>query len=155
MRGIEDLREYRCNREKYLPMVADAEKIFEDRVEYKGNVEVNIGWNCGFVGNRPYFMELWATDGITILTILLSTIGIEDYSVSDLETMLIDEGDIYSRKEGYISPGRVPKYIDRNGNEFFSINVTVGIEDEPALIDGAPVFPFSILNRFNSEDQDR
>ena len=161
MRGIEALREYRCNKEKYLPMVAGAEKIYEDRIEYKETeddvlwVEYNIGWNCGFIGKRPYFMELWAREGMTILTIYISTIGIEDYSVVDLEKMLIDEASIYGRKEGYSSPNPVPKFIDRNGNEFFSINVMVEVEDEPALIDGATVFPFSILNSFNSEDQDR
>ena len=33
--------------------------------------------------------------------------------------------------------------------EFFMLTIGVGIDGEPALIDGAPVEPWSVLNEYN------
>ena len=85
MNAIDNLMEYRNNKEKYLPLIDHEKKFFPFREETD---DVNIGWDCGFIGNRPYFLECWATTGITMLTIFLSTTGIEDYSVEDLEKLL-------------------------------------------------------------------
>ncbi len=39
---------------------------------------MNVGWNHGLLdGNRPYFMESWAADWITMPTIFISCIGLE------------------------------------------------------------------------------
>ena len=146
MNAIERLQEYRTNREKYLPLIDHEMKYFPDRNEFD---DVNIGWNCDFIGNRPYFLECWATDGMTMITIFISTIGIEDYTLEDMENLLIDEGKIYTKLPGYITPEMGHKVVDSLDNEFYSINIIVGLEDEPALIEGAPICPFDLLNEFN------
>lgn len=148
MDGLEFLKEYRNNKGSYLPMIDYEEMVFPARNEFG---DVNIGWNCGVIGNRPYFAECWASEGITVLTIFISTVGIGDASVEDIERLLIDEGGIYSKKEGYNSPWPIPKIVDSNGNEFYSVNIGVGVEDEPAYIDGGKVYPFAILNEYNIE----
>ena len=75
MNALDNLMEYRNNPEKYLPLIDHDSKFFPSREETD---DVNIGWDCGFIGKRPYFLECWATDGITMITIFLSTTGIED-----------------------------------------------------------------------------
>ncbi len=145
--AIDRLMEYRNNRESYLPMVDHETRYFPDDTEHG---DVNIGWDCGFIGQRPYFLECWATGGMTLISIFLSTIEIEDYSIEDLEKFLLEDGKIFSKEEGYISPEIVPKFTDSNGNEFFSINILVGLEDEPARIEGGGrLCSFESLNELN------
>ncbi len=145
MDGIECIKEYRKNSDKYFPLIDHERHQFTDRNEYG---DVNIGWNCGFIGLRPYFYELWATEGLTMLSIFFSTKGIEGYEICDLEKMLIEDAGIYGKKEGYTVPG-VVKIYDDNNNEFFSINIVVGMEGEPALISGVDIYPFVTLNELN------
>ena len=42
------------------------------------------------------------------------------------------------------------KFEDDHGNEFFSINVVVGVEDE-TYISGGRIYPFGPLNEYNSK----
>ena len=151
MNAIERLKEYRANKDKYLPLIDHETQFFPDRTEFD---DVNIGWNCDFIGNRPYFLECWATCGMTMITIFISTIGIEDCTLEEMEHLLIDEGKIYSKLPGYIPPEMGLKVADRNGNEFYSINIVVGTEDEPALIDGARICSFELLNELNGFNND-
>ncbi len=151
MSAIERLQEYRANKDKYLPLIDHETWYFPDRTE---SGDVNIGWNCDFIGNRPYFLECWATDGTTMITIFISTKGIEDYTLDDIEDLLVRKGKIYSKLPGYIPPEIGPKFEDSNGNEFYSVNIIVGIEDEPALIEGAPICSFALLNELNGFDSD-
>ena len=140
---------YRANKEKYLPLIDHETQYFPGRTEFD---DVNIGWNCDFIGNRPYFLECWATDGTTMITIFISTIGIEDYTLEDMENLLINEGKIYSKLPGYIPPEMGLTVGDSNGNEFYSINIIVGFDEEPALIEGAPICSFDLLNELNGFD---
>ena len=66
MSAVECVKEYRDNKDKYLPLIDHETMTFETRNEFD---DLNIGWNCGFIGNRPYFLECWATEGITMITI--------------------------------------------------------------------------------------
>ena len=149
MNAIERLQEYRANKDKYLPLIDHETQFFPGRAECG---EVNIGWNCDFIGNRPYFLECWATDGITMITIFLSTIGIEDYTLEEMENLLINEGKIYTKLPGYIPPEMGYIVGDSSGNEFYSINIVVGLEDEPAVIEGASICSYDLLNSFNGYD---
>ena len=54
MNAIERLQEYRANKDKYLPLIDHEKQFFPGRAECG---EVNIGWNCDFIGNRPYFLN--------------------------------------------------------------------------------------------------
>jgi len=151
MSAIERLQEYRANKDKYLPLIDHEAWYFPDRTEFG---DVNIGWNCDFIGNRPYFLECWASDGTTMITIFISTIGIENYALEDIENLLINEAKVYSKLPGYIPPEIGPKFEDSNGNEFYSVNIIVGIDEAPALIEGAPICSFALLNELNGFDTD-
>ena len=148
MNAIERLQQYRANKDRYLPLIDHETQYFPDRTEFD---DVNIGWNCDFIGNRPYFLECWATSGITMITIFISTIGIEDYTLEDMENLLINEGKVYSKLPGYIPP-EIGRFTDSSGNEFYSVNIVAGEEDEPAQIDGARICSFNLLNAFNGFD---
>lgn len=84
-----------------------------------------------------------------MVTVFISTIGIEDASVKDLEKLLIEDAGIYTPIKGYSSPSAAPKFTDGNGNEFYSVNILVGLPDEPAVIEGALIYSFSELNKLN------
>lgn len=143
---VEFLEHYRRHHEFYLPMIDHEKKPFPKRTPTYG--DINIGWDCGAIGRRPYFAECWSGDHVTMVTYYISTIRIENYSVEDLERLLIVEASLYFPKAGYLKPG-VAKLIDSNNNEFFSINIVVGIEDEDAVIEGAIIYPFARLNELN------
>ena len=148
--AIDCLMEYRNNRDKYLPLIDHETSLFRRVTETD---DINIGWDCGFIGNRPYFIECWSPGGMTMITVFISTIGIEDYSIPELEKLLIEDAGIYSKKEGYFSPTLVPKFCDSNGNEFFSINILVGMDDEDAVIEGGGYLTsFRDLNKLNVGD---
>ena len=145
--AAECLEEYRRNRGKYLPMVDHEKRYFPPESEFG---DVNFGWDCGFIGDRPYFLECWSPRGMTMLTVFVSTDGIGEYTGRDLERLLIEEGGIYAKAGGYMSTDRIPKYRDGSGNEFFSSNIVVGIGDGPAVISGGGALsPFRTLNRMN------
>ena len=131
---------------KYLPIVDHAWKTFPSRNEYD---EVNIGWNAGLIGGRrPYFCECWA-DGFTAVTYFISTKGIEGYKAAQLEEMLGKAGIIsYNRPDHYETTVMV--FTDHYGNDFYSITLVVGVEDD-IYTDGGMIFSFSSLNRFNRE----
>lgn len=156
MKGLDAIREYRDNTEKYLPLIDHERKKFQSRTYYGDDLvyDVNIGWNCSFIENRPYFYECWATEGITMVTVFISTLGIEDASDKELEKILVEDAKIYVPKDGYLSPTVGPKFTDSNGNEFYSINIFVGGEDDPAVIEGASIYSFSALNTFNGYDEE-
>ena len=145
--AVENVKEYRKNKGKYLPLIDHETEIFEKITDYGDCYDINIGWDCGFIDNRPYFLECWSTDSVTMITIYLSTIGIE-YTIKDLEKLIIEDTGIFKKKQGYREP-RVEKCVDENNNEFFAINVMVGMPDEPALIDGAYITSFDKLNDLN------
>ena len=149
---IKLLQVIRFNPEKILPVVDHAWKVFPDKdmgTQWYDDPEHNIGWDAGFVdGNRPYFLECWATNGITMLTYFVSTIGIENATTEDLVKMLTDAG-LFRLLDPENPRTSVMKFEDDHGNEFFSINVVVGVEDE-TYISGGRIYPFGPLNEYNS-----
>ena len=142
------LRDYINNKDQYLPLIDHAWKTFEGRAECG---EVNVGWGVGLIdAKRPYFCECWA-EGVTVITYFVSTIGIEDYSVKQLEEMLEKHGIIrYVGKRKYDT--FVKRFWDGFGNEFFSINIIVG-DDDDTYIEGGIIYPIERLNEFNMERQ--
>ncbi len=154
---IEMLTMFRMNPEKYLPVVDHAWKVFPDvdyGTEEYDDKEVNIGWDAGLLGaDRPYFMEAWATGGITMLTYFVSEKGIEDATPKDLVKMLTD-----ARLFRLLDPENprttVMKYEDDHENVFFSINVTVGAEDDVYVEDGR-AYPYGPLNEYNSREMNK
>ncbi len=152
---IKMLKMFRLNPDKFLPIVDHAWKVFPDKdmgTEWYDDPEYNLGWDTGLLdGNRPYFMECWATNGITMLTYFVSTKGIENASTEDLVKMLTDAGLFRFLNPDPDKPGAsVMKFEDDHENVFFSINITVGIEDE-LFVEGGRMYPYAPLNEYNSK----
>ena len=93
-RKIKLLSLFRLNPDRFLPVVDHAWKVFPDvdyGTEWYDDKEYNLGWDAGLLTpDRPYFLEAWATCGITMLTYFVSARGIEDASTEDLVRMLTE-----------------------------------------------------------------
>ena len=146
MDGLEFLKEYQKNIGNYLPMVDHAEWIFEKRDP--GNMVVNIGWNCGLMeGGRPYFSEFWAMDYLSMLSVFISSIGIENLSPAEVDA-LCEKNRVYHRINVSWVP-TVKPFTDTKGNAFYSVNLIVG-DEERVYVDGTSThYPFSLLNEHN------
>ncbi len=151
MEKIEMLEKFRQHPEKYLPVSEHSLKVFPPKVmgtEWYDDPQYNIGWDTGLLeGNRPYFMECWATCGITILTYFISAAGMEDTETKDLLKLLTDAG-LFRFRDPDNPRASVMKYEEGEGNSFFSVNITVGDEEE-TFLDGGTIYPFKELNAHN------
>ena len=149
---LELLSKLRDHPERYLPIINHAWKTFPDRddgTEWYDDPEYNIGWDAGLLPeNRPYFLECWATCGITMLTYFVSVVGIEDAKDAELIRML-EEAELFRILDPSDSRTEVQKY-DVDGDEFFSINIVVGDEDN-TYVKGGKIFSFRYLNEFNAK----
>lgn len=149
MDGIKFLKEYHAHSEQYFPLIDHISLFFPKRNEFD---DVNIGWNCGLLNpQRPYFLECWATEGLTILTIFISTRGIEDMSTKDMDAML-EEKKIYHKLPGSYPPD-MKTFNDTNSNSFFSVNVVVGDEEKTYIDNSTKIYGFSILNEYNGHTE--
>ena len=152
---IRFLEEYREHPEKYLPLTDHAWKHFE-KVDYGeewyDDPWYNLGWDAGLLEEkRPYFLECWATCGITMLTYLVSAEGIGEYGVPELLAMLEK-----AKLVKVLDPSRprteVRKFTEGR-NEFFTINIVAGDEDG-TYVSGGRMFPFEALNRYNRKREE-
>ena len=145
LEGLALIKDYRKNPDKYLPAIDHTEEV--PAVNEYG--ERNIGWYAGLLEeNRIFFAENWCVDHITMLTIFVSTKGIKDKTEEELIQWFQDIGYISFRNGNEPAIG-VNTFKTKSGDEFYSINITVGIDDEPAQIDGAPVYGWAVLNEYN------
>ena len=143
--GLDLIKEVRANPGKYLPMYDHTEEV--PRRNQFG--DVNIGWNAGLLEpDRPYFAECWAADGVTMLTLFVSKKGIEQSTPDELTMRFLDVG-YFSFPQGGYQTAEIWKFTNPKGEEFFSVNIAVGAEDGPALIEGAVIYPWKILNEYN------
>ena len=55
--------------------------------------------------------------------------------------------------DGGYQTAEIGTFTNPEGAEFFSINIAVGVEDNPALIDGAPIYPWKVLNEYNRTEK--
>ena len=146
MKGVQFLDEYYFNPGKYLPLSSRVNGTYPPRDPEFG--DVNIGWNCGLIEpNRPYFSMLWATDGITMLTILITAEGLEGWPEERVEE-LCEQNKVYRKLPNGLKTAIVP-VIDDTGDLFLSINVIVGIEDKVYVDDTSKSYPYSRLHDYN------
>ncbi len=145
--GLELIKAYREHPEDYYPLL-DCTWQTPPRDE---NGEVNIGWNAGLIGeNRPFFVTCWASEGITTLSIYVSSLEIEDVTPEELTDMLLKE-QYFRYRDGSHAAAQVDRFGKRGKDEFFLITVTVGVGDRPAEIEGAQILPWYVLNDYNRE----
>ena len=142
--GLELIADYRANRDAWLPLVDHAGSVFRSRAKYG---EVNVGWNAGeYEKGRPFFAECWAEDGLTMLTIFVSALGMEETTAAQLDEHFQRIGFYKALSEAH-EPECI-RFTDGAGNEFFSLNLLVGAEDD-VFLEGAPMLPYSELNALN------
>ena len=143
--GLELIKAYRTNPDHFLPMFDHTEEV-PIRNEYG---EVNLGWYAGLLEeNRPFFADCWAADHITWLAIHVSAKGIEGKTAEELCRWFQDIGYFRFNDDNPSTPN-VTTNKKPNGDEFFMMSLCVGIDDEPALITGAAIIPWSVLNEYN------
>jgi hypothetical protein len=98
-------------------------------VKSEENDALDLGWNEGVLSDsRPYHIECWAVDQITMLTFFFSTAGIEHYSEIMLKGLLVEEKLVQFIKKD--APLETMRMTDGGGNEMWSVNVVIATEDE-------------------------
>ncbi len=107
-----------------------------DRANHKPNLGfgpdkeyVDVGWTGGVLSDgRPFRVEYWWWEEVSILTYYMSTKDIEAVSDSYFRELLVDEGllTFVSQKPTL----RAKKIRDASGNEMWAVNVSVGDENE-------------------------
>ena len=149
LHGIKLIEAYKEHPDRFYPLNYTTEYVPE-RNEYD---EVNIGWYAGMVDEkRPFYAECWAWEGITMLTISISADGIEDMTDEELDKLFQSAKYYRQRDPGHNLP-KVDKFNGKDGHEYFVLNLTVGIEDEPSRIDGGWIESWDILNEYNRKTQ--
>ena len=107
------------------------------------NDQIDIGWNEGFLSDgRPYRIEAWAQDQITSVTVFISTAGLETYSNEQFAELLERERVVRWNAGEPKSAYAVP-LTDSAGESMWSINVVIGVEDDPAVADSVPLRPYA------------
>jgi len=89
---------------------------------------VDVGWSSGILSDgRPFRVEYWYWDELSILTYFMSTTGIENATDGYFRELLVDEGLLtFVSKDPAL---KAKKIRDASGNEMWSINVAVGDQD--------------------------
>ncbi len=107
-----------------------------DRSNHKPNLDatpdkdyVDIGWTDGILSDgRPFRVEYWCWDEVSILTYFMSTRGIEHVTDNYFRELLVDEGLLsFSSDKPTLKSKKIK---DASGNEMWSINVAVGNQEE-------------------------
>lgn len=98
---------------------------------------------------RPFRAETWAFEGLTILTIVFSSLGLEHLDQNALDTLVQNE-DLAAPTEGNPLDSKAMKWIYERGYEFWSVSIMVGCYEETYLRDSIPVFPYSKTGDPNS-----
>lgn len=93
------------------------------------NGYLDIGWFSGMTSDgRPYISEMWADEGMSIVTIFISAKDIENYTEEQLIKYLESEVIIrYYTDEKSLG---ADKWADPSENLLWSLNITIGVDDE-------------------------
>jgi hypothetical protein len=111
---------------------------------------IDIGWCEGVLfDGRNFRAEMWAQDQISMLTIFFSRAGIDDVDADRIVWVMEDEGLVKFRDPGGKKCNCV-KIDDDAGNPVWSVNITIGTEDESYLESAVPIFPYSRAGGPNS-----
>ncbi len=103
----------------------------------------DLGWCEGVLADgRAFRAEFWTQDGISLLTFFFSQIGLEAASGEALFELVNKEGLVRSKPRVRPSFSAVA-WTDPHGAVFWSLNVTVGTEDETYLENSVAVVRFA------------
>jgi hypothetical protein len=106
---------------------------------------LDLGWCEGVLADgRPFRAELWAQDQITVLTFFFSVLGLETLN-ADAVYALVETDGLERRAAGFDPSFQVTRWTDPHGAEFWSVNVTVGTDEETRLADSVAVVRYTAL----------
>lgn len=107
------------------------------------NDQIDIGWAEGVLRDgRPFRLEVWAQDQITCLTVFLSSLGLED-APSDYLVYLLRRDSVVAWLNGETASADASLFVDAAGNEMWSVNVVIGVDDSPASCVTMPINGYS------------
>ena len=90
---------------------------------------LDIGWNEGVTTDgRPYRAEMWAFDGVSMVTIFISSKGMQNLSKEELVEYLEKQGLVKYFGEKKLLRCELVK--DDAGKPMWSLNITIGDEEE-------------------------
>src|SRR4029077_237783 len=83
--------------------------------------------------------EMWAQDHVSSLTIFFSTLGLEALDPEEICALVEQEG-LVSFEAGAESYCASDKYVDNAGQELWSVNIVVGVDQQTFVRDTVPIF---------------
>ena len=102
---------------------------------------MDIGWNEGVTNEgRPYRAEMWTFDGVSMITIFLSSIGIQNLSKEEFVEYLETEGLVKFLGEKKFLRCELVK--DDAGKPMWSLNITIGDDEEVFADTGFALKPY-------------
>ena len=144
------LKEYRAHQENYLPMIDHQYWHFD---KWEEEYIRNLGWDAGILrDNRPYFAEAWRFAEVTMMTWFISTKGIEQWKDEMLFMMELFRAGLITQFDPRNFRARIEKITDDHGNEFFSVNVTMGDSEHGQYVFGSQIYPYEALNELNESE---
>ena len=146
--GIAFLQEYRAHPERFLPLIDHQYRLFDKWADEESR---NLCWDAGiYEDNRPYFAECWSLYTTTVMTVFISSKGMPpDADQRHFLVEFIRNGLIagLSSEQPHIE---VQTVADDTGNEFFSVNLVLGDDEQGQFIAwGRGHTGYEKLNRFN------
>lgn len=111
---------------------------------------LDIGWSEGVLADgRAYRAEMWAQDGVSMLTFFFSSAEIADLDQDQLKERVVAEG-LVAFKPGAREICGAKLCADDADEPMWSINVFVGAEDESCLAGSVPIWPYAGKGEANS-----
>jgi len=111
---------------------------------------IDIGWCDGVLSDgRGFRAETWAQDQVTVLTVLFSVVGLAGLDQAAMKRFIEQEQLVAFGATG-------PRYCtaamftDEAGNQFWSVNIVVGDDEETYIAGSVPVFPYSRVGEPNT-----
>ncbi len=109
----------------------DRSQFKPNHVKSDENPEIDIGWDEGiFDDGRPYRAEAWALDGVTMLTVFFSSVGLEGASQAELVQYLEREDFLRllsDKARAYIG---VRPLEDSSGQPLWSVNIVIADDEQ-------------------------
>ena len=121
-----------------------------DRSDFAPNFEktaendvLDLGWAEGQLSDgRPFRVESWCQDQMTMLTYFMSTKGLKHADDEFFRGLLVSEGLICFTESGqrHVSASKIK---DASGNKMWSVNVVIGDEEETYAEDAFPLSSYT------------
>ena len=111
---------------------------------------IDVGWNEGVMSDgRPFRIEMWAHDGVSMLTAFFSAFDFADLNDEKIAALILAEAFVTFR-EG--ARQYIEKMLrdDPSGNLMWSASVVVGDEDLTSLAGPLPIFPHPSVGEASS-----